>query len=74
MFRSTALGAAMNFDANILEWHQQGPGVRSYVRSRRDRNGNPVLPYGFVPANINRHTMRPHEHKREIVRRLGLRG
>lgn len=25
---------------------------------------------GGVPANINRHTGRPHEHKREIARRL----
>lgn len=30
---------------------------------------DPRLPYGFVPANINRNTGRPHEHKREIARR-----
>lgn len=29
----------------------------------------PAASYGFVPANINRHTGRPHEHKREIARR-----
>ncbi len=28
------------------------------------------LPSGFVSANINRHTERPHEHKREIARLL----
>jgi len=42
-----------------------GPGVRRVTRSRGDG-----LPHGFVPANINRHTGRPHEHKREIARRL----
>ncbi len=30
----------------------------------------PVRRYGFTPANINRHTGKPHEHKREIARRL----
>lgn len=42
-----------------------GPGVRRVARSRRDG-----LPHGFIPASINRNTGRPHEHKREIARRL----
>lgn len=28
------------------------------------------LPHGFTPAWMNRHTGLPHEHKREIARRL----
>lgn len=36
-----------------------GPGVRSY----------PSRMIGY-PANINRHTGEPHEHKREIARRI----
>ena len=34
------------------------------VRSRQN------LPLGFRPASINPKTGRPHEHKREIARRL----
>ena len=30
----------------------------------------PDLPDTFLSANVNRHTERPHEHKREIARRL----
>jgi hypothetical protein len=35
-----------------------GPGVRTTARKLS------------LPASINRHTMKPHEHKREIARRL----
>ena len=37
-----------------------GPGVRRYPKHRS---------WDFVPAGINRHTGKPHEHKREIARR-----
>lgn len=30
----------------------------------------PALPATFLSASVNRHTERPHEHKREIARRL----
>lgn len=40
------------------------PSARNYTRSRDGR-----LPRGFIPANINRHTGKPHQHKREIARR-----
>lgn len=42
-----------------------GPGSRQYARTNRGS-----LPSGFIPASINRHTGKPHEHKREIARNL----
>ena len=33
-------------------------------------HGRPARMIG-VPAGINRHTNKPHEHKREIARRMG---
>lgn len=43
----------------IPRLHPYGPGTRRY---------GPRGP--FVPASINRHTGKPHEHQREIARRL----
>jgi len=44
----------------IAAENRTGPGQRTYARSRDQ----------FTPANINRNTGKPHEHKREIARRL----
>ncbi len=43
---------------------------RADQRRQFNLRGNPARMIGF-PANINRHTGKPHEHKREIARRLG---
>lgn len=49
---------------------------RTYWRSMHGPSGRQILysqrthlPANFTPANINRHTGKPHEHKREIARR-----
>ncbi|AXU20373.1 hypothetical protein C7W88_16975 [Novosphingobium sp. THN1] len=60
----SALGAA-SIGVSFASPNVVGPGVRRVTRSRIDG-----LPHGFLPANINRHTGKPHEHKREIARRL----
>lgn len=57
-------------DVFIERLPSQGGGARRYERSSYDRRGHRVPPSGFVPAAINRHTGLPHEHKREIARRL----
>ena len=54
-----AVSLAHDPSYELLSSRPVGPGRRSY-RSRM---------VGF-PANINRHTGEPHEHKREIARRL----
>jgi len=62
-----AAGMAASFASPVIAVTSNniGPGTRVVTRSR----GND-LPIGFIPANINRHTGKPHEHKREIARRL----
>lgn len=64
MFKSIILSAAAHaFDgitrADLLAPHHMGR--TSYPKGWRNIGG--------VPAGINRHTGKPHEHKREIARR-----
>ncbi|CDO37625.1 hypothetical protein [Novosphingobium sp. KN65.2] len=58
---AAAIAASMADSGPIMIPASYGSGVRRY-ETRRHR--------GWIPANINRWTGRPHEHKREIARRL----
>lgn len=49
----------------FLPPHSTGPGVRRYARTFSGK-----IAKDFLPASINRHTVKPHEHKREIARNL----
>lgn len=61
---SLAFAAASASQSGVLVEKAVGSGFGKSARSTDSR-----LPYGFTPANINRHTGHPHEHKREIARR-----